>query len=246
MPLSSTVMPDSKPPRPVQVSRGRATSGYLGVVDFLRREISLGRLLPGDRLPAERKFAEQLGVARETLRQALRVLEGSGQILIVRGTSGGAVVQDHGLSPEFVRHELRARRVSLLSLVEYRAEIEAAAARIAAERHQSADIEAMREAQAQLGEATNKDEFRRADTAFHLAVAQSSGNAHLAAAVEDARAEMFLPVDLADFDFVKETSHTEHHAVLEAIAAGEGERAATLMREHIERTRRELLQVIDG
>ena len=47
-------------------------SGYQAVAGFLRREMALGRIRPGDRLPPERKLAEQLGVSRETLRQALR------------------------------------------------------------------------------------------------------------------------------------------------------------------------------
>lgn len=238
-------MPNHSPrSAPVHVERTRAVTGYLGVVDFLRREISLGRILPGDRLPAERKLAEQLGVARETLRQALRVLEGSGQIVIVRGTAGGAVVQDHGLTPDFVRQELRSRKDSLLSLVEYRAEIESSAARLAAGRHDEADLDRMNQAQVSLAEASNKDESRRADTAFHLAVAQASGNQHLAGSIEDARAEMFYPVDLASFDFVKESSHSQHQEVIDAIARGDHEGASAAMRAHIEHTRYEILKLI--
>jgi DNA-binding GntR family transcriptional regulator len=48
------------------------------VVAQLTRAIELGRLLPGDRLPAERELATQLGVARVTLRSALGDLEAAG------------------------------------------------------------------------------------------------------------------------------------------------------------------------
>jgi GntR family transcriptional repressor for pyruvate dehydrogenase complex len=222
----------------------RPVSGYVGVVDFLRREISLGRLLPGDKLPPERRLAEQLGVARETLRQALRVLEGSGQIVITRGTAGGTVVQGQTPNADFVLHELRARREGLLDLVEYRAEIESAAARLAAERRTEDDIRAMVGAQQALAEVSNKDESRRADTAFHLAVASASGNVHLAESIEDARAEMFYPVDLASFDFIRESSLHQHQVVLDAITAGDGALAAATMRQHIEHTREEMERLI--
>ena len=224
----------------------RPVSGYVGVVDFLRREMSLGRLLPGDKLPPERQLAEQLGVARETLRQALRVLEGSGQIVITRGTAGGTVVQGHAPNPDLVLHELRERREDLVDLVEYRAEIESAAARLAAARSTESDIRAMVEAQQALAEASNKDESRRADTAFHLAVASASANVHLAEAVEDARVEMFYPVDLASFDFIRESSLEQHQAVLDAVTAGDGALAAATMRAHIEHTRLEMDRLIGG
>src|SRR4051812_10590345 len=66
---------------------------YAVVVDRLRRAIALGVLLPGDRLPPERTFAERLGVSRVTIREALRVLQGEGLLLTKRG-SGGTIVSD--------------------------------------------------------------------------------------------------------------------------------------------------------
>lgn len=221
-------------------------SGYAEVVDYIRREISLGRLLPGDRLPAERKLAESLGVARETLRQAFRVLEGSGQITIKRGTSGGAIVQDNSVAPEVAIHELRQRRDALLTLLEYREEIETIAARWSATRRSEADLEAMQEAQEALRLATNKDESRRADTAFHLAIASAAGNPHLSASIEDARASMFHPVDLAAFVFAKESSHTHHQLVLDEIAKGDGDAASAAMRRHIQSSRLEMLRLMEG
>ncbi|WP_456695613.1 FadR/GntR family transcriptional regulator [Aeromicrobium sp. P5_D10] len=220
-------------------------SGYADVVDFIRREISLGRLMPGEKLPAERKLAEKLGVARETLRQAFRVLEGSGQIVIVRGTAGGAIIQDNHVAPEVALHELRQRRDTLLSLVEFRRELESIAARLSAGRRSDEDLAEMHLAQDALRKAHNKDESRRADTAFHLAVARAAGNFHLVTAIEDSRASMFHPVDLADYEFVKESSHSQHQLVLDQIAEGDGEAAAEAMRRHIDASRAEMLKLID-
>jgi DNA-binding FadR family transcriptional regulator len=222
-----------------------ALAGYADVVDLIRREISLGRLLPGDKLPAERKLAERLGVARETLRQAFRVLEGSGQIQILRGNAGGAIIQDNSVAPEVALHELRQRRTALLSLIEFRRELESVAARLSATRRTEDDLAEMRLAQETLRSVGNKDEFRRADTVFHLAVARAAGNQHLAAAIEDSRASMFQPVDLADFEVIKESSHSQHQFVLDLIAEGDGEAASAAMRRHIDSSRDEILRLID-
>lgn len=221
----------------------RPISGYAEVVDFIRRQISLGRLLPGDRLPPERKLAGELGVARETLRQAFRVLEGSGQITVTRGTTGGATIQDNSLAPEVAILELRNRRDDLLSLAEYRREIESVSARMAASRRSETDLHEMGAAQNALQNASNKDEARRADTAFHLAVARAAGNRNLTAAIEDARAEMFQPVDLA-LHFAKDSSHSQHEVILKYILAKDDSAAYEAMWDHIETTRVEMLKMI--
>ena len=63
------------------------------VVAQLTRAIELGQLLPGDRLPAERELAMQLGVSRVTLRAALHGLREAGLLeRSGRGSGGGALV----------------------------------------------------------------------------------------------------------------------------------------------------------
>lgn len=223
-----------------------AISGYQAIVDHLRREISLGRIMPGDRLPSERKLADEYGVARETLRQALRILEGSGQIVIQRGAAGGPVVQALSLDPEAMLRELRDRRDGIMELIEFRLVVEPAAAGLAAERRGETELQSMADAQADLQAANTRDEFRRADTAFHLAVADATRNPMLEQAIEEARSLMFLPTDLVPYDFVKDSSYTAHEHVLDAIRAGDREAAISAMAAHIDVTREEFVRVIAG
>ena len=65
---------------------------YVQIADSLLDRIESGRLLPGDRLPAERELSEGLGVNRLTLRRALRVLESQG--LLIRRQGSGTFVAD--------------------------------------------------------------------------------------------------------------------------------------------------------
>lgn len=223
----------------------RAAPGYQGVVDHLRREFVLGRLRPGDRLPSERNLAEHLGVARETLRQAFRVLEGSGQIVITRGARGGAIVQAAIVDPTRIRADVDAMAASIMPLTEYRSIIEGSAASLAAERRSDADLAELDAAQHELLESTALDDSRHADTRFHLAIAAAAGNPMLTSAIEDARVQMFTTVDLLSFPFVKETSYGAHAEVLEAIRAGDADAAAAAMRAHLAVTREEFRRLFE-
>jgi DNA-binding FadR family transcriptional regulator len=221
-------------------------SGYQAVAGFLRREMALGRVRPGDRLPPERRLAEQLGVSRETLRQALRILEGSGQITITRGASGGAIVQDAALDPRLIREEVRTRSAEIGDLTEFRAIVESGGAALAAARRSDADLEAMALAQDDLAAAVTKAESRIADTDFHLALAEASGNAFVRDAVEEARVRMFEPVDLMSFDFVKESSWHAHEQILDAVRRGDAAAADAAMRAHLATTREEFTRVVES
>src|SRR5712691_7348558 len=66
---------------------------YELVVERIRRAIHIGTYVPGDRLPPERALAEQLGVSRTTVREAIRVLEGQGYVETRRGSTGGLTVK---------------------------------------------------------------------------------------------------------------------------------------------------------
>jgi len=236
---------DTDSPVRVEPLPARSAPGYQGIVDHLRREFILGRLRPGDRLPSERALAEHLGVARETLRQAFRVLEGSGQIVITRGARGGAIVQASIVDPQRIRADVATLSASIIPLTEYRSIVEGAAASLAAGRRTELDLAELTAAQADLQSSETLDDSRHADTRFHLAIAAAAGNPILSAAIEDARVQMFTTVDLLSFPFVKESSYSAHGAVLDAIRAGDTAGAAAAMHAHLEVTREEFRRLFE-
>jgi len=104
----------------------RAVDQIVGQVEGLLRD---GALRPGDRLPSERALAEQFAVSRNTVREALRILEFNGMLVLKRGSTGGAFVTrpDTGASARgivdaldragFPARDLKAARTSLEGLV---------------------------------------------------------------------------------------------------------------------------------
>jgi len=230
-----------------QRTMGPANSvpGHVKVVEIIHREIALGRILPGEKLPAERRFAEQLGVSRETVRQALRTLEGSGVLSIKRGASGGAFVCEVQMSQAEVKSILRNQLEEVLQLIDFREILEGAAAKALAASHSPEIIHDIDSAITQLENATTLSESRSADTAFHLAIARGTKNSFLLKAIEDARVRMFQPVDAFHMEFVKKSSLRAHRDIRDAIAQGDAAQAEHLMKAHLNQTSIEFKKLID-
>jgi len=81
-------------PAPVDFQPIRSTRAFEDIEAQIRTELAEGRLKLGDRLPSERVLAEQFGVSRNTLREALRNLENAGLITLLKGASGGAFISE--------------------------------------------------------------------------------------------------------------------------------------------------------
>ncbi|MCZ6721351.1 MAG: FCD domain-containing protein [Proteobacteria bacterium] len=234
MELKDPMEPIEKPPASAQV------------VERIRRAIQLDRLGAGERLPSEPDLARQLGVSRTTLRAAIRHLAGEGYLESRRGAGGGLFVMAPEGSKAHRLTELRARAGEIEELIDFRSAIECAAARFAALRRTEADLERIEAALEALARSRVIPEFRKADSAFHLTIADAAANEHLRRAVEDVRAAMFGLVDLADFDVMVSNSRDEHRRIADAIAAGNAKKAERAMARHIETAREEIHDVLTG
>lgn len=218
--------------RPVQQQ-----AAYGLAVEGLRRQIQLGLLLPGERMPAERKLAEEMNVSRVTLREALRILETEGYLIVRRGSQGGAFV----VNEEALR-KLTLRRIALdpaipMRALEFREAVERVAAHHAALRRTPADLRRLKEALAAIHLADSGGELRRAESSFALGVAAASQNLHFLHAVEEALAATSLPLAANAAIAAREASEALHARLLEAIEArnpASAEKAAMLI---IERDR---------
>lgn len=181
--------------------------------------IRRGELRPGERL-LEDRLAEQLGVSRNPVREAIRALEHTG-LVEVQHRRGAYVAT---LDPP--------RAVDLLEL---RSAIEAFAARLAAARRtpeQLADIRrCFEEGQAAM-QANDVVQAARAHRAFHLAIESAAANSYLGVAVEPLRAQTELVFSTL-VDRRGLIGWTEHVEILTAIEAGDGDRASEAARKHM-------------
>jgi GntR family transcriptional regulator, transcriptional repressor for pyruvate dehydrogenase complex len=201
-------------------------------VERLGSAIRLGILAPGTRLPSERELAEQLGISRSTLRQAITTLVQSGHLTSVRGRGGGTfVVQEPPIAEGSPARPVRQDWRDVLGL---REAIEVGAATLAADRARADDLALMRECVERMDAAAEFDDYHRADVGFHMAIAQASGVPRLVALMTEVHSEVSeLIAHIAHPPEVLAHSNAEHAKMVDAIGRGDGVRAVTLMRRHL-------------
>lgn len=217
------------------------------VAEHLRALIHHGEVGPGDRLPAERELAEQLGVARISVREAIKILQQHGYVQVRRGALGGTYVTELTQPLEKWRMRMRTQTGEFDDMIDFRIALETGAARLAAIRRDRSDLATLRAAITKLDQAeSGHAAFRLADSQFHLGLARAARNARLETAIESARGELFSPHDLLPYVNPVEESRRDHQQIYEAVRDKDPDAAAVAIRAHIERTRHQLREIVFG
>jgi GntR family transcriptional repressor for pyruvate dehydrogenase complex len=215
-----------------------APRAFEHILGELEASISAGALEAGDRLPPERDLAARFGVSRASVREAIRVLEAMGIVSVRRGAEHGVVLlEEPGNAFQPVLRLLVAlRHVSLDDAIEFRVLVEAGAARQLATLHGPEALGDLLDRMEAHG--VKQQEFHALDATFHVTLVRSAGNA-LLNLVEDAVDGVLRKIitDLSlvawDWDAVRPRLIAEHRGIHDAILAGDGDRAAALVTEHV-------------
>jgi len=207
-----------------------------GAIDKMQERIVSGAWGPGDRLPRESELAAELGLSRNSLREAVRALSQL-RVLEVRqgdGTYVSSLEPDLLLeSTGFISHLLLGE--TEIELYEVRRILEAAAATLAAGRIDAQEKTELALSLERMREAKNVEELVEADVAFHAVIAKAAGNAVLAsllASLSTRTMRIRLWHGRAADDALDET-RAEHRRIYEAIVAGDPELARAAATAHI-------------
>lgn len=195
------------------------------VIEQLRAQITTGEWPVGSRIPTEPELVEQLGVARNTVREAVRALAHNG-LLDIRQGSGTYVAATSELAGVMQR---RFAGAEPRQVAELRSVLEAAAARLAALRRTERDLkqlDRLLDHRERAWESGDAEDFVGADATLHLAVVGAAHN--------DVMTRMYADLGevLRDFlraDVGEELSpggRVDHARLVDAIRRGDGERAA--------------------
>lgn len=207
------------------------------IVSQIERAIFAGQLSPGDRLQSERELAEEFGVSRITVRDALRVLEARGLIRVKVGASGGAFVTESNVDnvSESISTMILLRRMTLSELAEARTVVEAATADLASQRWGAEQLGRLEET-VERGRRVVREgaPHTEASMEFHVALAEAARNELLTATVRSYRD--LLMQTLHDMRDVKSARTTQkaHEEIIEAVRRRDGEGARRLMVTHLE------------
>lgn len=195
--------------------------------------IRLGVLAPGTRLPPERDLAEQLGISRSTLRQALKTLTASGHLIALRGRSGGTFVAAE--PPSFTPPTAPQAFANWRDFFDVRLAIEMGATQLATERATPEDIGRLEAHTGTMSASLESwEDFRRADGFFHLAIAEASRSARLLAAMIDIQGELNeLLAGAPRPASILTGAIGQHEAIIAGIRARDPSAAVAQMREHV-------------
>ena len=204
------------------------------VFESMRDAIIAQVLRPGERL-MEVQLAEEMGVSRTPVREAIRKLELEGFAIIV--PRKGAYVASISVSDV---HELYEIRVALETL----------ACGLAAERATFEEIEAMEKAlfgeNSFLG-SSNVFDTVKVDVGLHDMICRASRNERLQTTLNNLREQIYRTrAVVASMPGIKKRSLEQHRRIVEAIASRDSELARALMQEHVENAEESMITYLKG
>lgn len=202
------------------------------VFESIREAIISGQLRSGERL-MEIQLAEEMGVSRTPVREAIRKLELEGLVAMI--PRKGAYVA--GLSLK-----------DIIDVFEIRGALEGLAAELAAERITSEELEELERYLVKIADDIDKGDLERVvatDTDFHSILYQASRNQRLSQIINNLREQIqrFRTTSLSYPGRMK-IALEEHRKIVEAISARDGELASKLAHEHIENAENSMMSMI--
>lgn len=201
--------------------------------------ISEQGLEPGTRLPSEREMAKLLGVSRPALREAVKVLEARGRLVVRHGQG---VFVGNG-SPDALRDELMGIEVTLAELYAMREVLEVPAAAWAAEQASEEDLVALERSLVQQEEARSArpldyGRLGKLDAEFHLLIVETAGNRFLKKTLGILQEMLSAGMETTlTIPGRVGQSRRDHQAIFEAIRAGDCEGARRASLAHIQGAR---------
>ncbi|MGW1025674.1 FadR/GntR family transcriptional regulator [Streptomyces sp. NPDC002577] len=183
---SMSINPVSTPSAPAESGGllfrpARPRRAFDEIITQIRALIQQGKLNPGDRLPAERALAEQFSVSRNTVREALRMLEISGLVVLKRGAAGGAFIAegDSSLVAKSLSDALQLTDFSIADVTETLRGLSSVVTRAACRRMTDADLERLAANVALAEKLTQEQQWERkvgVHLQFHAILAEATGN----------------------------------------------------------------------
>ncbi len=201
------------------------------LAERLKQEILSDAYQPGASLPTERELVSTTGLSRGSVREALRILETQGLVHTRAGRYGGTTVSQptDGHLASHIDLYARGRSVSPSALVEVRLALEPMVAALAAERRTDEDLTRLRAITERIEQAADTDQeaFLEENVDWHDALAAASHNDLLRALATSVGGLMFEVSRFKEFSTVevRQRVRAAHRRLLEAIEAGDAEKA---------------------
>lgn len=221
---------------------------YELVLQRIEAQIVSGALRAGERLPPERELAELLGVSRPAVREALRVLEAQGAVRsqVGQGPDSGTTIDrvPSDALARLLRLHVALGSFPLEDVIETRVTLERSIMVLAGRNARQENLARMRANILAMDEPeVSREMFNQLDIDLHVELAEAGGNRLMSDMTRAIRESVRIPF-LDAVTAMPETGErgwprmleglrADHHAIVNAIEAGQGEQAADLVETHI-------------
>lgn len=210
---------------------------YIEVVEQIEEKIVSGEVEPGDMLPPERVLADQFGVSRTVIREAIKALELKGLLGVHRGR--GIMVAEpssDGITDSMVRY-VKIQKSPIWALLEVRRVLELEIAGLAAERRTEDDLEALDELIERMAAKLDEPQHYVAlDLEFHQRLAAAAHNPLFPIVLEPLTVLMREARRIgAQAPNAPKKSITFHQRILEAVREQDVVAAVAAMEEHFDK-----------
>ena len=209
------------------------------VIEQIKEMVRSGQLHQGDKLPNQNELAEQLGVSRPSLREAMNYLKRLG--IIDQGPGVGTVLllEHPDIWVEYPDAPGLSDVQAMQELTEARRLIETQIVELAAKRMSAREIASLASSIKRMRRFIDKDDIQgylSEDVSFHCQLANSTRNRyimHMFITIMSLM-EQFIKIAFNSSQELIENSFEHHRAIVEALQAGDRERAVAEMQRHIE------------
>jgi GntR family transcriptional regulator, transcriptional repressor for pyruvate dehydrogenase complex len=219
---------------PVAVARASSS-----IADQIRQAIVTGKLTEGERLPPERELAEQFGVSRVTVRDALRALEAMGLIEVRVGARGGAFVTapTGSLVGQTMSDMLMMSAITPEDIVEARLIVELGTVTLACARATDEDLDRLRDLDRRAHEALKARTYtRELSWEFHSLIAAAAHNSAVDGLTQSFRSTLSLhPIRTREGTASHQRTVDEHSRIFDALERRDGATARSELAAHLMR-----------
>jgi GntR family transcriptional repressor for pyruvate dehydrogenase complex len=213
---------------------------YEQIVQQIEESVLKGALKQGDQLPPERDLAQQFGVSRTAVREAIKALHEKGLVDAYPGRGTFVTNGDSNSMRQSLDRILKSGQPEgAAHLVEFREILEPEIAALAAARADDQDLATMREAVTVMDNARHdSDAFIEADLDFHLALAEAAANPFILSLIDsivgllrEQRMRIFY------VDGGPERGQVHHKRILDAMERRDSRGAREAMQAHLQQVR---------
>lgn len=209
------------------------------VVEELESLILSGELEPGAKLPPERELAEQIGVSRTVLREAVRILVTKGMLVTRHGV--GTIVQQANSDQfaESMSFLMKAQNLTLDNLHQVRVMLEVENAGLAAQFATAGDLDTLQNALVALEAAREPRDIAEKDAAFHNALALATHNPLMVVLLDTISGMLWeIRVALGKYPDLAVGGLPDHRLIFDAVTVRDTTQARRAMRDHLTHARK--------